>query len=52
MNVEFSFDETDDVDELFAESRVVEIIDEMEFVEDELDYFDETEIQRELTELF
>ncbi|PTN09147.1 hypothetical protein [Nitrosomonas aestuarii] len=52
MNMEFSFDEAEDVDELFAESRVVKIIDEMEFVEDELDYFDETEIQRELTEMF
>lgn len=59
MDMEFSFDDIDDfedfddvMEDTTAESRVVEIIDEMEFVEDDLDFFDESEIQRELTEMF
>ena len=66
MDMEFStedfddsiegFDDIDDLDDvmedLTAESRVVEIIDEMEFVEDDLDFFDESEIQREIAEMF
>ena len=56
MDMEFSFDDLDDSDDvnedMAAESRVVEIIDEMECVEDDLEFFDESEIQRELTEMF
>ncbi|MCB1984259.1 MAG: hypothetical protein H6936_16185 [Burkholderiales bacterium] len=56
MDREFSVDDLDDfddvTDDMIAESRVVEIIDEMEFVEDDLDFFDESEFQRELTEMF
>ena len=65
MDTEFSFEDLDDTkdlddfddfdeenDDMIAESRVVEIIDEMEFIEDDLDFFDESEIQRELTEMF
>ncbi|MDR4517068.1 MAG: hypothetical protein MRK00_06745 [Nitrosomonas sp.] len=59
MDMEFSIEDIDDLDDfdevmedMTAESRVVEIIDEMEFVEDDLDYFDESEIQREITEMF
>jgi len=52
--METSFVEIDDdlvVEELFEDSRVARIIDEMEFVDDE-SFFDETDIQRELTGIY
>ncbi len=59
MEIDHTFDEldetddTDDVmDEMIADSRVVRIIDEMEYVEEDLDYFDETEMHHGITEMF
>jgi len=59
MEKEHTLDETDETDEadevvneMIADSRVVRIIDEMEYVEEDLDYFDETEIHHEITGMF
>ena len=55
MNMEYFFDELDDdiaVEELFEDSRVARIIDEMEFAEDDNSYFDETDIQREIAGIY
>ncbi|MBX3639461.1 MAG: hypothetical protein KIS65_00195 [Nitrosomonas sp.] len=50
MKIEFSFDEFDDdcvVEDLFEDSRVARIIDEMEFADDD-NYFDDKDIQRQI----
>jgi len=39
------------VEELFEDSRVAKIIDEMEFVEDD-SFFNETDMHRELTGIY
>jgi len=54
MKMDHSFDDFDDdlvTEQLFEDSRVAKIIDEMDFIEDE-NFFNETDIQRELTGIY
>ena len=45
------FDDDFVTEELFEDSRVAKIIDEMDFTDDD-NFFDETDIQRELTGIY
>jgi len=54
MKAEFSFDEFDDVctvEDLFEDSRVARIIDEMECADDD-NYFDDKDIRREIIGMY
>lgn len=52
MNTDRSLDDIDDVaDGMIPDSRIIEIINEMESSKDNFDYLDETEIQNELAEM-
>ncbi|MCB1983809.1 MAG: hypothetical protein H6936_02875 [Burkholderiales bacterium] len=52
MNTDRAFDDIDDVaDGMMPDSRIIEIIDEMELAKDDFDYLDETDIQHELVEI-
>lgn len=54
MSTEHSFIDFDDdiaVEELFEDSRVARIIDEMDFADDD-SYLDEVEIQREISGIY
>ncbi|SET62559.1 pentatricopeptide repeat domain-containing protein (PPR motif) [Nitrosomonas marina] len=62
MEMEFAVKETSDFeemeevfDEMMADSHVVRVIEEMEFVENEIndfDYFDESDIRYEMRDMF